>query len=386
MQRIACYSAVALISTIGLVGCSSGWTFANWKDTMTLSRPSPPTDQSFAELKSRAEQLERIQQYDVAAELYAEILKQDHDNEYAQQRLTAIQRRKHGLPDNANSRSAIRESLPVSRQSEQPQTDQKMLPKITPGESERSRSIALRDRAVNPSGPAPQFPASAPGRTSLNATPRAAAVEFRQTQPVASEKNGKKRVPLDQFVARSNENKPVQTAARIDLRHSGPVKLPAIYDKQTIQSMRNPSSPGTGIAQVSMTTIMPEISQPNPETNVSQEYTLFDVQERLSTHPADPSAIEALVQGLKTEDRIGRWEISSTLGVLIQNPEAKSLIVDSLSRALVDKDVQMRQQTVLVIASLGSNARELLPVVEARLNDREEAVREAAAFAIDEIR
>lgn len=379
MQRIACFTAVVLFSTICLAGCSSGWTLANLRDNLTFRKPSPPANHSVSELKSRAQQLERLQQFEIAAEVYAEILKQDHDNQYAQQRLTAIQQMKNGLPEEPSHRSPIRESLPVSRQSEP------RLPKVTPGEPEKSHSIAIRDQGLNSANSVPPTRTNVPGSASMNA-PVWAAAGAERSQPIAAEQYERKRVPLDQFVARSTDKYPVQTVARNENRNSPSVNLPAIYDKQTLQRLRNSSTQLTGVSQVSMTTVLPEIRHPDSESTASQEYSLIDVQKRLSTHPADPSAIESLVQGLRTEDRIEQWEISSTLGVLIQNPDSKSLIIDSLSRALVDKEDAMRRQTALAIASLGRNALEMLPALEARLSDKDQAVRTAAAFAIDQIR
>lgn len=381
MQRIACYSTVFTISIVGLVGCSSGWTFDNWRNALTFNRPPSQSTQSVSELQRRARQLEAVGEYDAAADVYAQILKQDHDHRFAQQRLTEFQRLKRGLSDEKPSAVRMRERSPASRETELRQSQRQPLPAINPGPTGTARSIARQERSINRSAAAQHSGPAEPVRGTASLPEWARPAENRD--PGVEER--KKRVPLDQFMARAAESTPARTDARREVLASGPVNLPAVYDAQTIREARNSSSP-RGVAQVSMTATLPEIASPAPSSTESEELTLVDVQKRLTTHPADPSAIETLIQGIRTEDRIGRWEISSTLGVLIQNPDSKSLIIDSLSRALTDQETGMRRNTALVIASLGGNAQELLPALEKRLNDREEPVRAAAAYAIDEIR
>jgi len=383
MQRIACYSTVVLISLAGLAGCSSGWSFGKWRDALTFKKPSPQPTLSISQMEMRAQQLERIHEYDAATDVYNQILKQDHDNQFAQYRLAAIQQVKHSRPQEHAYGAPDRGSSPVSTRTETRPPRAESLPVINPGPPGSARPIASLGGAVPASGAAARSRTNFPGHTSLNLPPWAQPSASGTAPQVAQ--SDRKRVPLDQLMTRTTDGGFTQPEPRNKGQQTGSVNLPAIYDAQMIRESRNLNSQ-SGVSQVSMTTTLPQIAQPDRPAPASKKLTLIEVQKRLSTHPADPSAIEMLVQGIRTEDRIGRWEISSTLGVLIQNPDSKSLIVDSLSRALNDQEPEMRRNTALVIASLGRNGRDLLPAAEQRLNDPEESVRQAAAYAIGEIR
>lgn len=387
MQRIACYLTLVTISFAGLAGCSSGWTFNNWRNALTFKKPSSQPTLSVSELQQRAMQLERVQEYDSAAEAYSQILKQDHDHQFAQQRLTQIQRLKHGLPNQTPFGSPPRATSPVSGEREVRQSQNSQLPRINPGPPGTARSIAEHRQELSQARAVASQPPqkNAPGQVSVSMPPWANSANGVQSGQDAIAQTSKKRVPLDQFMKPVVEDKTAQIKPQRKSEASGVVKLPAVYDAQTIRQARNASSP-EGVAQVSMTTTLPEIVQSARPEAGSEAMSLIEVEKRLSTHPADPSAIETLVQGIRTENRTGRWEIASTLGVLIQQPDSKSLILDSLSRALSDKEPEMRRNTALVIASLDRHAQELLPALEKRLSDREESVRAAAAYAIDEIR
>jgi hypothetical protein len=333
----------------------------------------------------RAMQLERVHKYDAAADVYAQILNKNHNNQFAKERLTALQRLKHGLPVQRPYASPVRESLPASEKYETAQPHRQNLPAINPGPPGTARSIAAVGPAATRSVPTTQPPRNVPGQASTNVPPWARAPEARPQTETKADQNTRKRIPLDQVMARTVQPEPAQPAPRKDVRASRAVSLPAIYDAQMIREARNSGSP-SGVSQVSMTTTLPAIAQPERPGTAPEELTLVEIQKRLSARPADPSTIEMLVQGIRTEDRTGRWEISTTLGVLIQNPDAKPLIVDSLTRALTDREPEMRRDTALVIASLGGQAKELLPALKTRHTDPEETVRAAAAYAIREIR
>ena len=103
------------------------------REQLNFSKNSQFSDVSVDEMHSRATQLVKIQEYDIAEELYAEILKKDHQNELAKQRLTSLQRVKYGIPPSHVDTRSVREVGPEQRSRQRTVIARSELPVISPG-------------------------------------------------------------------------------------------------------------------------------------------------------------------------------------------------------------------------------------------------------------
>lgn len=333
---------------------------------------------SVAELHSRARQLENIKEYDIAEELYAEILKKDHQNELAKERLTALQRVKHGLPPQSVERGSIREVMPESMMRPNTTVARSDLPRISPG-IKSGQPPFVEDRIPN------DFNGTNTRSFSLNRLQDAGEVP---EWVVGSEASSVSSSPGSHQVTSSEMMTDAELVANEAIRDRNMPdwatneNLSQSESQNSKVGLRNRQNHVAG--QISSDSFV----QGNHEQSLNQPYevkTIADLQERLVVNPEDQAAISELIKRLPDANRDEMWQLSSSLEVLAQNEYSRVVILSKLSKSLASNEIELKMSALKVIAGLGATAKELAPLVRLRMNDESEQVRDQAARVITAI-
>lgn len=337
-------------------------------------RSKPQTSNvSLDELHSRATQLVKIQEYDIAEELYAEILKKDHENQLAKQRLTSLQCMKYGLPPANVGGRPVREV--ISDQGPSTAIAARNLPVISPG-IKANRPPFVEERMVDnrhqsfsldrlqQTGEVPEWVIADSGTPSGNG---GASITVRQNIfPPTTDKS------VD--VVSMSEDLP-EWAQQVQETMTDRLAINK-HDMQQEQGGRQTEQ---------LFALNDHRSHSNASVNRYDGKSITELVEVLIVTRGEQIAINEMISRIPNANRQELWQLSSALEVLSQDEYSRVAIMSRLSKSLASSDVDVRGRTLLVIAGLGAVASDLTPLVRLRLNDESEYVRQMATRAIGAI-
>lgn len=346
MPRILHISLV-LLSPALLIGCAGPGTF---KERLNALKPGGRT--TAREHYRAAVTFERMGRFDKAADSYAAALLKDPESESARDGMTRAHR-KVALQEGHST-------VPVT--------------------GNRSSPNDFEPRTL-PRGEAPVFTEQPPGfaRVSENRTPRfAASTTNRYSLQSIVSAGADDQVP--EFAYRSPR-------AAMNLRQitertagNGPDIIPHDARQSNLPARKGVTADSDSIPYPAS----PQALSPLSRESLPITRDIAQLQARLIDNPSDVAAIEQLIQKLADRDGRRQWLATSILDHLARGPQ-RPVVVAQLARGLRHPDPEVRLQSAVVLATLGSAATEALPNLRLALQDPDDAVRRASSVAIDTI-
>lgn len=152
--------------------------------------------------------------------------------------------------------------------------------------------------------------------------------------------------------------------------------LIAVLDDNDVDVRSSAMESLTGFGNLAAPLLTKALSDNRPRVQVNAACALLEM------NPADPHAIEPLIEGLQQPAadvrRIAAWALS------LSGVHAKRA-VPSLTKALEDKDVEVRRFTTVALREIGPEAKAAVPALARALLDVDLDVCEGAASALVKI-
>ncbi|MBD3676727.1 MAG: HEAT repeat domain-containing protein [Planctomycetaceae bacterium] len=364
MKKLSLSLLACICLSSVLVGCSAGWSLSNVQKRFSDGGKARTATVSIEELQDRAMQLEQIQEYEMAEELYAEILKQDHDNQMAQKRLTAVQHLKRGMSPEPVQRP-IREVMKPEQKPYQSTTiPLAELPRIIPEKEEQTVAV-------------PDFQEPAVAVINEEST-------ISQSPINESDELPEWIVRPDAEVELKDQHKLVQSDVDSPSPNAAMIEK---YPRNNEVGTESHFTHEVGTSHIANSQFPDNSLEENEGAGVitltsGHARSLSELQSFLTQNPGDQRAIDELIDSVANANREELWLISSLLDVLMRQSESRGLILSRLSADLKSDNPLVRERAIIIAGGFGSQAKELEPLLRDSLEDKSDQVRQAAQLAI----